>query len=692
MMDGPSTNTAGHAALRFLCIEDDAADYRLINRELRQTWPELCMFRVDRLDDLAHALTMAGWDIVLMDYHLPGLSFDTLLSMVRSRFPVIPVIVVSGSIGEEAAVDILKSGASHFVLKDRLSRMVPAIEHCLHEAEHRRRSFRADLEYQAAMHAQLEARERAEQASRAKTDFLARMSHEIRTPMNAILGLAHLLLRMPLPPEVAARIEKIEKSGYHLHSVINDVLDLSKIEAGRLELDETCFSLDVLLDDVASIIADAAEARGLKIETDVAERECWFHGDVTRLRQALLNYASNAVKFTHGGSVTLRARRLETCDDSSLIRFAVCDTGIGIAPEVQARLFEDYRQADAGTARDYGGTGLGLAITRQLAELMGGEAGVDSTPGQGSTFWFTARLRNGQQACAMAGTESDMLEILRSRHAGARLLLVEDNGIAREVVQEMLQAAGLVVEAAVDGHEAVARVRESRYDLILMDMRMPGMDGLQATRAIRALPGCATLPILALTANAFEQDRRASEKAGMNDYLVKPVKPSVLYATLAKWLVAALLVTESAAAVSGEAGCARANSPESCLERLAEEEGVDVAYAVSALHGKKDMYLRLLGRLATSHGQDMERLSAALAQGDRAGAHMIAHTLKGVSSSLWIPGLAEATRQLSDCLEKDPSHDHARQRTGLIEEVSQHLTRLVELMAASPEPDDSQAG
>jgi len=383
------------------------------------------------------------------------------------------------------------------------------------------------------------ARQQAEAANESKSRFLANMSHEIRTPMSAILGMNHLLRRDGATPQQAARLDKMDAAGQHLLAVINDVLDLSKIEAGRVQLEVGNFYLPSIIANVQSLIGAELKAKGLRLFVDVAQAPSWLWGDATRLRQALLNLASNAVKFTDQGSITLSITRLDESAEGLCLRFAVKDTGMGVAADQLPRLFHSFVQADATSTRRHSGTGLGLAITARLARLMGGDVGVDSTLGVGSTFWFTVRLQQGQQPHEPASPATALQDIeaqLQREHPGARILLAEDNEINQEVVVTLLESVGLVVETADDGEQALAKARTRPYDLVLMDMQMPRMNGLNATRAIRALPGWAHTPILALTANAFEDDRLACMEAGMNDYLSKPVDPRTLFACMLRWL------------------------------------------------------------------------------------------------------------------------------------------------------------
>jgi CheY-like chemotaxis protein/anti-sigma regulatory factor (Ser/Thr protein kinase) len=351
--------------------------------------------------------------------------------------------------------------------------------------------------------------------------------------------MSYLMRRAGLVPEQEARMAKIETAANHLLQIINAVLDLARIENGKLALEDIELSLGDVIANVASMLSEQARAANLQLVAEPPPATGALAGDSTRLQQALLNFAANAVKFTEAGSVTLRARIDAEDEASVLMRFEVEDTGVGVAPEMAERLFAPFEQADNSTTRNYGGSGLGLAITRKLAVLMGGDVGFSSTPGAGSVFWFTARLRKLKASALPAPADAapkSAEATVRHDHAGCTILLVEDDLVCREFAQELLEDVCLMVDTAVDGEAAVALAGEHHYDLILMDMQMPRVDGLEATRRIRRLPDGNKVPIVAMTANAFAEDRACCLAAGMNDFIAKPVDPEILFQTLLRYL------------------------------------------------------------------------------------------------------------------------------------------------------------
>ena len=503
-----------------------------------------------------------------------------------------------------------------------------------------------------------EARIQADAANVAKSAFLANMSHEIRTPMNAIVGLTHLLRNSDPTPRQLDRLLKIETSAAHLLELINNILDLSKIEAEKMELEDLDFSLDSVFDSVRSMVTNQAREKRLPIVLDLQDVPRWLRGDAARLRQALLNYAANAVKFTEHGEITLRARLLEENDQGLLLRFEAEDTGIGLSSEKQAGLFKAFQQADASTTRKYGGTGLGLAITMKLAELMGGEVGVVSELKHGSIFWFTARLKRGIGIMPVASVMEavNYEEELRQHYRGLKILLADDVELNLEVAQLLLHGVGLQVDAAKNGQEAVDKVRTCAYDLILMDVQMPIMNGLDATRAIRQMSGRSQTPIVAMTANAFDEDRTVCLDAGMNDFLTKPVNPETLYACLIKWLSRpeTTKVAPSDSATDSEIlECPEKILPATpshetniLIQRLSRISGLEIKAVLTRLRGNEEKLWRLIELFLGEHALAAKNISVALSADNHANVEMLAHALKGSASLIGADEVAKLANAL----------------------------------------------
>ena len=646
--------------------------------------------------------------------------------------------------------------------------------------------------------------EEAEAANRAKSAFLANMSHEIRTPMNAIIGLTHLMARDIRDATQQTRLGKIDDAARHLLQVINDILDLSKIEAGKMALESIDFSLDQMVARAFEMVGARARDKGLELVLDTDHLPAYLRGDPTRLSQLIINLLSNAVKFTERGWVRLKGEALRESGNRLQVRFEVQDTGEGVPADQQARLFNAFEQADASTTRRHGGTGLGLALTRHLASMMGGEVGFSSVAGQGSSFWFTAWLDKaadaGDRAAPVAldglrallvddlpealnaladrlqklGLTVDALpdgigavkrvaaemaagrpydvflidwrmarldgiqtllqmrqllgagmppsvlvtafddaamwqqarqarydavlvkpitasslhdtlvrllrsqagaaprepsdpheaeSLFRCRLAGQRVLLVEDNPVNQEVASELLRLAGLVVEVAEDGERAVDLALSRDYDLILMDVQMPRMDGLAATRAIRERAGPAT-PIVAMTANAFGEDRAACLDAGMNDHVAKPVDPDLLLATLQRWLPVPTLPPLPLGAAEAAA------APVPLQDRLAQLPGYDVQRALRNVGGRIDILARVLRRFVDTYGAGLQPPAEAGADGRPAAWSAQVHSLLGACGSIGAVQLHERLQVFDAALRaRQPMPELAAQAQALHEEV-----------------------
>ncbi len=483
-------------------------------------------------------------DLILLDVMMPEMDgYETCRRLKADpQLASVPVVFVTGLSDESAETIGLSLGAADYITKPINVDIVRHRIRNLIEREQLRMEVEAHRDQleelvQARTTALSIAKEAAEAANRAKSTFLANMSHELRTPMNGIIGMTSLAERYATEPKQKNYLAKVAQSSRHLLAIINDILDITKIEAEHLELEQIDFQLDEVLDNLNNIAGREAKAKGLTLTIDVTPdlaKRVW-QGDPLRLGQILLNLTGNAIKFTAEGSVTVRVRVSEENPSDVLLSFAVQDPGIGISAEDQQRVFNAFEQADGSTTRKYGGTGLGLAISKRLAEAMGGSIRADSQPGLDSTFLLTVKLKLGS-AVQSTTPKADAEAIIRQDYRGSRMLVADDEPVSMEIVKLLLESVGLVVDTVEDGAEAVALARTSAYSAIFMDMQMPKINGLEATRQIREIPEYRDTPIIALTANAFVEDKARCLAAGMNDILIKPFDVDTLFATLLRSL------------------------------------------------------------------------------------------------------------------------------------------------------------
>jgi two-component system sensor histidine kinase/response regulator len=522
----------------------------------------------------------------------------------------------------------------------------------------------------------MRAKEAADAANRAKSRFLANMSHEIRTPLNVIIGLGHLLRRDIVKPVKRQKLDQLCASSDHLLAIINDILDLSKIEAEQIKLDRSEFRLGDVIEKVMRMAEMRAQEKGLTLLADIAPSlyDMRVIGDSLRLAQVLINLCGNAVKFTDQGAVRLGLTCLVGLSNQATLRFAVSDTGCGIAPTVKVSLFEPFAQGDASTTRVHGGTGLGLAISQRLVSIMGGTIQVDSKVGSGSTFRFEIVLPCAAPSAVPAVTHSSV----RTDFHGSHVLFADDHPQSQEIVLEMLEDLGCLTDAACDGTEAVECARERHYDLILMDMQMPRMDGLQATRAIRALPGYVDTPIIALTANAFVEDRQRCLEAGMNSHLAKPVTPSTLAAVLNQWLPNIDEPDE------------RAQPCDNALSRaLRDIPGLEVTPMWLRSPEQVVAYCGQLGKFIKTHQPELIRLREHLSVGDHKAASVLAHNMTGIAGLIGARGVKSFASEIERELRSTANIDVLMH---LAHECDAELAKLAEALSTLPHSGGGVAG